>query len=114
MASGRRYDVVFDMVPSTDYAAAIALLEDGGRYLCGNPRFSVLLRSALTTRFSDKTASCAFAAESREELDALTAMIEAGELRPIVDRVFAMEGAAEAHRRVETEERIGAVVLEIA
>jgi NADPH:quinone reductase-like Zn-dependent oxidoreductase len=40
-------------------------------------------------------------------------MIEAGKIRSIVDRVYAMEQAVEAHRRVETEERTGAVVIAI-
>ncbi len=111
--SGRRYDVIFDMVPGSSYSASIRALNPGGRYLCGNPRLSVMLRSVLTTRFSNKTASFAFARETREELLALKEMIEAGKIQAIVDRVYSMEGAAEAHRRVETEDRIGAIVIDI-
>lgn len=40
-------------------------------------------------------------------------MIEDGKIRSIVDRVFPMEQAAEAHHRVETEARVGAVVIAI-
>ena len=38
--------------------------------------------------------------ETRQELAALTARIERGELAATVDRVYPMEEAAEAHRRV--------------
>ena len=72
-----------------------------------------MLRSILTTRFSNKMASFAFAKEPREELLALKAMIEAGQIQAIVDRVYSMEDAAEAHHRVETEDRIGAIVIDI-
>tara|TARA_R110000782_G_scaffold17816_11_gene49556 strand:+ start:144 stop:1136 length:993 start_codon:yes stop_codon:yes gene_type:complete len=108
-----RYDVIFDMVPGSSYSACIQALNPGGRYLCGNPRLSVMLRSILTTRFSNKMASFAFAKETREELLALKAMIEAGQIQAIVDRVYSMEDAAEAHHRVETEDRIGAIVIDI-
>lgn len=110
---GETYDVVFDMVAGSSFGACMRVLKRNGRYLKGNPRLSDMIRSPITTRFSDKTASVAFARESREELQALTQMIERGELTSIVDRVYPMEQAAEAHRRVETEQRLGAVVIRI-
>lgn len=110
---GRTYDVIFDMVPKSAYSACINMLNPGGRYLSGNPRLSVMLRSFFTTRFTNKKAVVAFARESREELLALKKMIEGGKIRSIVDRIYPMEQAAEAHRRVETERRLGAVVIAI-
>lgn len=112
--SGRIYDVVFDMVPQTSYAACMKVLAADGRYLCGNPRLSIMLRSAWTTRFTGRSARFAFAGETRAELDELKSMIEAGRIRSIVDRVYPMEQAAEAHRRVETEQRLGAIVIALA
>jgi NADPH:quinone reductase-like Zn-dependent oxidoreductase len=109
--SGQIYDVIFDMVPGTSYAACIQSLSATGRYLSGNPRLSVMLRAPLTTRFTSKTAIFAFAGETREELLALKGMIEEGKIRSIVDRVFPMERAADAHRLVETEQRLGAIVI---
>ncbi len=111
--SGRKYDVIFDMVPSSSYGACIDALKEGGRYLSGNPRLIVMLRSSLTTWFTNKTARFAFAKESRQELRDLRTMIEDGAIKPIVDRVYPMEQAADAHQRVETECRRGAVVLAI-
>lgn len=110
---GKSWDVIFDMVPRGSYSDRIRVLRPGGRYLTGNPRLSVMLRSPITTRFSDKTASFAFARETREELAALREMIEAGKIRPIVDRVLPMEQAVEAHRLVESEERLGAIVISV-
>ena len=72
-----------------------------------------MLRSIVTTRFSDKTATFAFARETREELLELKEMIEDGNFQSIVDKVFPMEQAADAHRIVETEQRVGAIVIEI-
>lgn len=110
-AMGRKYDVIFDMVPGSSYSACIRLLNPNGRYLSGNPRLSVMFRCVLTTRFSDKEARFAFARETKEELQTLKKMIEEGTIRSIVDKVYPMEQAAEAHRRVETEQRLGAIVI---
>jgi NADPH:quinone reductase-like Zn-dependent oxidoreductase len=112
-ASGRTYDVIFDMVAGSSYAASIRALNPNGRYLTANPRLSVMLRSVFTSRFSDKTARFVFAQEDREELLALRQMIEDGKIGSIVDRVYPMEQAADAHKRVETEQRLGAVVIAI-
>jgi NADPH:quinone reductase-like Zn-dependent oxidoreductase len=113
-ASGRRWDVIFDMVPDSDYSVCMRLLRPGGRYLAGNPRLAVMARSLITSWFSSKSATFAFARESRAELEELTKMTEAGEIVSIVDRVLPMNEVVEAHRLVETEQRLGAVVLSIA
>lgn len=113
-ASGQKYDVIFDMVAGSSYGACIAALNDNGRYLSGNPRLSTMLRSFLTNRFSNKSATFAFARETREELLALKTMIEEGKIVSIVDKVFSMKQAAEAHRLVETEQRVGAIVIQVA
>ncbi|MDA4847411.1 NAD(P)-dependent alcohol dehydrogenase [Hoeflea poritis] len=110
---GKTYDVVFDMVPRSSYRACMAVLKPGGRYFTGNPRLSVMLRTVLTNRFTDKHASFAFAGETIEELDTLRQMIEDGKIVSIVDRVLPMGEAATAHRLVETEQRNGAIVLSI-
>lgn len=111
--AGKTYNVVFDMVPRSSYRACLAVLKPGGRYFTGNPRLSVMLRTVLTNRFTDKHASFAFARETVEELDTLRQMIEDGKITSIVDRVLPMREAAKAHRLVETEERNGAIVLSI-
>lgn len=112
-AAGRTYDVIFDMVSGSSYAACIKVLKPGGRYLSGNPRLSVMLRSVLTTRFTNKTARFAFARETKAELRTLREMIEDGKIGSIVDKVYPLEQAANAHIRVETEQRLGAVVIAI-
>jgi NADPH:quinone reductase-like Zn-dependent oxidoreductase len=101
------------MVPGSSYGACIGALNAKGRYLSGNPRFTVMLRCPFTTWFSDKTAKFAFAKESVQELIDLREMIESGTLKPIVDKIYPLEDAATAHSRVEAEQRTGAVVLSL-
>ena len=110
---GSKFDVVFDMVASSNFSNCLGVLKENGRYCTGNPRLSVMLRCAWTSKFSDRVASFRFAKESLEELETLREMIEAGQIRSIVNEVLPMERAAEAHHRVEDETRLGAIVLAI-
>ena len=109
--SGQTYDVFFNMVARSSYSNCIKLLKPGGRYLIGNPRLSDMLRSVFTSKFTSQTSSFTFAGEREEELFELKQMIEAGTIKSIVDKVYSPEQAAEAHRRVETEQRLGVVVI---
>ena len=109
--SGQNYDVIFNMVARSSYSQCVNSLNPKGRYLIGNPRISDMLRSVLTSEFTDKTAIFAFAGEKEEELLALKEMIEAGKIKSIVDKIYSPEQAAEAHRRVETEQRLGIIVI---
>jgi NADPH:quinone reductase-like Zn-dependent oxidoreductase len=109
--SGQTYDVIFDMVARSSYSACIKSLNPNGRYLMGNPRISDMLRSVLTSWFTDKTAIFAFAGEKEDELLTLKEMLEMGKIKPVVDKIYPVDQAAEAHRRVETEKRLGIVVI---
>jgi NADPH:quinone reductase-like Zn-dependent oxidoreductase len=109
--SGRTFDVIFSTVARSNYAACINILNPRGRYMIANPRISDMLRSVLTSKLTDKRAKFAFANEKAEELLALKEMIEAGRIKPVVDKIYSMKQIGEAHRRVETEQRLGSVVI---
>ncbi len=111
--SDRTYDVIFDMVAASSIAGCVHMLKPKGRYLTGNPRIMNMIRCLLTTRFTDKTAKFAFAGETIEELQVLGEMLEANRIVSVVDRVLTMEDAPLAHRLVETEQRLGSIVISI-
>ena len=50
---------------------------------------------------------------TKENVDELKALIEAGRYRPVVDRVYALDDVVEATRYVETERKTGNVVLTV-
>ena len=111
--SGQTYDVIFSMVAKSSYSECVKVLNRNGRYLMANPRISDMLKSFLTSKFTDKKAIFVFAGEKEEELLALKEMIEDGKIKSIVDKIYSFEQAAEAHLRVETEQRLGTVVISV-
>lgn len=110
---GDTYDVIFSMVAQTSYSSCVRALKPGGRYVMANPKLSDMLRSPITSRFSDRKVIFAFAGEKEEELLELKRMIEAGEISATVDKIYPMAEAAEAHRRVESEQRLGTVIISV-
>lgn len=111
--NGQSYDVILDMVARSSYSECVNALKPRGRYLMANPRLSDMIRSVFTSMFTNKTVVFAFARETEEELHALKAMIEEGTIKSIVDKIYPLDQAAEAHRRVETEQRLGTVVISV-
>lgn len=109
-----RFDAIVDMVAGSRTRGMLDLLDTGGRYAHGNPRLSVLARARFAPRSDRDRMTVRTASENRSVLGELADMIDAGEIRPIVDRVLPMDEVSEAHRLVETEERIGAIVLAVS
>ena len=67
----------------------------------------------MRVQLTDKKVIFVFAGEKEEELLALNEKIEEGKIKSIVDKVYSYEQAAEAHRRVETEKRLGTAVISV-
>jgi NADPH:quinone reductase-like Zn-dependent oxidoreductase len=97
-----------NMVPGSSFSACINAFRPQGRYLAGNARLSTMLRCVWTTRFTDKTCRVAPARETTEALLVLKQMIEDETIGSIVDAFYPMQQAVAAHRRVDTEQRVGA------
>jgi len=87
------YDVVFDAVGKLSPAQGKKALKPGGIYL--------------------NVHADSDGADSRENLLALKAIIEAGKLKPVIDRVYLLEQIAEAHRYVDSGHKKGNVVIRI-
>lgn len=113
-ARSQKYDMILNMVAQSSFRKCVAALASGGCYYMANARIADMFRALYTSAVSDKKASFSVAGETEEELLALKEMIEAGEIFSTVDKIYAMEEAAEAHRWVETEQRLGSVVITIS
>jgi NADPH:quinone reductase-like Zn-dependent oxidoreductase len=90
--NGESYDVVFDAVGKVSDSQCRRVLKDKGAYLS--------VRSP--------------SSENAEGLVFLKGLIEAGRMKPVIDRRYPLEQVAEAHRYVEAGHKRGNVVLVIS
>ena len=110
--SGRRYDVIIDAVGKHSYLRARRSLVPGGVFVATD-RLVNLPLSLLTRWFGSTRVAFEFSGYRREDLLLLRDLIEAGRYRPIVDRVYPLEEAAEASRYVDSWQKVGNVVLTV-
>lgn len=105
------FDIVFDVVGRAPFRRIARLLRPGGRYVVANPHTAQLIRGLWTSLTSDRKLIVSSGAATSEHLRTLTDLLEAGELRPVVDRRYPLEQTAEAHRYAETEQKLGNLVI---
>jgi len=109
------YDVVFDTIGVTTFAQAKrSALAPRGTYVPLNAGFREMLQSIITMFGSEQRVRTSISKNTREGLELVSSLIEAGELRPVVDTVYPAERVVEAHRHVEGRHRRGGVILAFA
>ena len=115
-ADGATYDVVFDAVGKTSFARCKPLLRPNGIFLAtdlGPFPWNPLL--ALTTRFvGSRKVLFALPKDDQQIVRYLRERIQAGEFRPVIDRTYPLDDIAEAYRYVDTEQKVGNVVITVA
>ncbi len=122
---GHGADVIIDFVGGPNWEKNVRALALDGRMvllaMLGGARAEGLdLRPFFAKRLSVMAStlrSRTVAYQARLTADAAALLLpafEAGRLRPVIDRVYPWQEVAEAHRRMEANENIGKIVLQVA
>lgn len=113
LTGGRMADVVFEHVGPALFMDALKCLRPSGRLVtCGStsgPKVELDLRYVFSRQLRILGARTGSLAEMR----AAWALVEAGRVRPVVDRVFPLAEAAAAHARLESRGQFGKVVVAV-
>ena len=110
--SGETYDIIFDTIGKSPFSGSKRSLKKEGFYLFttfGLPRLLRILWLKKTS--SKKMGPLGVVEERTEDLLYLKELIEAGKIKPVIDRRYTLEQAAEAHRYFETGHKKGNVVI---
>lgn len=123
ITQGGGVDIVLDMVGGDYLPRNLACLREEGRHVSiaaqRGPKVELglwdLMRRRLTLTGSTlRTRSVEFKMLLRDEIKRLVwPEVEAGRFRPVMDRTFSLDQASDAHRRMESSEHVGKIVLEV-
>jgi NADPH:quinone reductase-like Zn-dependent oxidoreductase len=113
LTAHRGVDVALDCVGGEVWRKSLASLSSGGRLVTcgatagGQPNDDVAMIAAKQLKIFGSTLG------SREEFRQLLSFVAGSGIKPIIDSVFPLKGAAAAQQRLETAQQFGKVVLRI-
>ncbi len=115
-----RYDVILDTVGSQSLAANKHALTPNGRYVSVGAEMGdwlgplIHISRVLTASVGgDQKMAPMLATLSREDLETLRDLLEAGEVTPVIDRTYPLSAVPEAIQYVERGHTRGKVVIQV-
>jgi NADPH:quinone reductase-like Zn-dependent oxidoreductase len=114
--NGATYDIIFDTVGKVSFSRCKGSLKPSGVYLTTIPTLEILPDALGLARHGGKRAGfmatgLRSASAKIKDLLFITELVEAGRLKPAIDRVYPLEQIVEAHRYVEVGHKKGNVVI---
>ncbi len=123
ITGGNGADIVLDMVSGDYVARNLKCLAPDGRHVTiavqGGAKAEVNMALVMTRRLTLtgstlRPRSVQFKALLRAEIEReVWPLVESGELRPVMDRTFALAAAAEAHAHMAAGAHVGKIVLAV-
>jgi NADPH:quinone reductase-like Zn-dependent oxidoreductase len=116
--SGETYDIIFDTVGKTSFSRCKSSLEQKGIFLEAGIGLAILPQVLWTSMIGSKKAMIAAtglrpASERTKDLIFLKQLMEAGKIKPVIDRRYPLEQVVEAHRYVDKGHKKGNVVITV-
>ncbi|MFN0147891.1 MAG: NAD(P)-dependent alcohol dehydrogenase [Dehalococcoidia bacterium] len=111
----QEYDLVMDAVGKSSFRACHRLLKRHGIYMSVEPGFLVqnLILALVSPLFRGRRVIFPLPRRDPEAIKYLQGLIESGEFRPVVDRVYPLDEIAEAYRYAETGQKVGNIVVAV-
>ena len=112
------YDIIFDAVGKTSFSRCKGSLKPKGIYLeaaFALANFPQLLWTSMIGGKKAKIAATGLrpASERTKDLNFLKELMEAGRIKPVIDRRYPLEQIAEAHRYVDKGHKKGNVAITV-
>lgn len=109
--NGETYDVIVDTAGTAPFSRSKGSLKQRGRLLLVLGGLPDILRVPWVSLTSSKRVIAGPAPARAEDLRFLARLADAGEFKPVIDRRYAFEQIAEAHRYVDTGRKKGNVII---
>ncbi|WP_139489302.1 NAD(P)-dependent alcohol dehydrogenase [Brevibacillus dissolubilis] len=112
-STGETYDVIFEAVNKSSFLACMKSLKQDGTYINVTEPLPSLQMLWIQLTSSRKIILSRNSPETAEALHFLKELVEAGKLKVVIDRAYALEEIVEAHRYVEKGHKKGNVVITV-
>ena len=111
--SKERFDLVFDAVGKSSFGRCKPLLKPKGIYLSTElgPWLQNPLLAMLTPLLGGKRVLFPVPKITQADAELFASLAAAGSYRPVIDRCYPLEQIVEAHRYVDSGEKVGNVVV---
>jgi NADPH:quinone reductase-like Zn-dependent oxidoreductase len=116
---GERYDLILDVQARRSVRDWRRALAPDGAYLMVGGSTRRILQGALYGQYVSQTSDMTMGIlpgwpHSRRDMEDVNGLIEAGSVRPVIDRTYPLDDAAQALRYVKSGEALGKVVIRVA
>ena len=111
--NGQKYDVIIDTFDKSPFSGSLRSLNENGIYLNANPGLFDRIWMRWALKNSNKKVITWTGGYSTKNLLDLKELIEAGKIKPVIDRRYPLEQIAEAHRYVDEGHKKGNVVITV-
>lgn len=111
---GERWDVVFDAALAKTFDEVLPVLAPDGVMVSPRPSPRAVVHAALKRLRRGPRAEMLITRASGHDLALLTAMIDRGELRPLIHRIYPMDEIRAAHEAFEAGAFAGKIVIQVA
>jgi NADPH:quinone reductase-like Zn-dependent oxidoreductase len=108
-----RYDVIFDCVGNHPYSECKPVLAGRRVHITTQPRIKTFLRMFANPLFKTKVYGLVTTGDGKD-LAYLASLVDSGQLRPIIDKVYPLDQVAAAQEYSKTGRARGKIVLEVA
>ena len=116
--TSQTYDIIFDTVGKTSFSRCKSSLNQKGIFLEAGIGLAIFRQVLWTSIIGGKKAKIAATGlrppdERTKDLIFLKELMEAGKIKPVIDRRYPLEQIAEAHRYVDKGHKKGNVVITV-
>jgi NADPH:quinone reductase-like Zn-dependent oxidoreductase len=110
--SAETYNIILDtVVGRTSFSRCKGSLKPNGLYLAVAGGLREAVQMLWTSIAGGKKVIFGSSVERKEDLIFIRALVEAGKIKPVIDRRYPLEQTAEAHRYVDQGHKKGGVVI---
>lgn len=109
--NGETYDVIFDTVKTISVSRSLKSLNKNGIMILSAAGMSEMIQGIWISLTSSKKVLTGVISHKAADINYLKGLIEAGKLKPVIDRTYSLEQIAEAHAYAENGHKKGNVAI---